>query len=97
MRNGNQAEHPQNPAQKEGIGFPILRGASLISLLDHTLYTATWIGSVYLSCWPEKLDIRSIKYLLRMDVIRAKTPAMVRTEFWSRLLAYNLILAKMLQ
>ena len=32
-----------------------------------------------------------------MDVLRAKTPEMVRTEFWSCLLAYNLIRAKMPQ
>ncbi len=28
----NQAEYPQNPAQKEGLGFPILRCVSLISM-----------------------------------------------------------------
>ena len=32
-----------------------------------------------------------------MDVLRAKTPEMVRTELWSCLLAYNLIRLKMLQ
>ena len=32
-----------------------------------------------------------------MDVVRAKTPAMVQTEIWSCLLAYNLIRMKMLQ
>ena len=44
-----------------------------------------------------ELDIRSIKCSLNMDIIRAKTPAMVRTEIWSCLLAYNLIRMKMLQ
>lgn len=28
----NQAEYPQNPAQQEGIGFPIVRGVCMISL-----------------------------------------------------------------
>ena len=32
-----------------------------------------------------------------MDIIRAKTPAMIKTEIWSCLLAYNLIRLKMLQ
>jgi len=49
------------------------------------------------ACWLVELDIRSIKCSLGMDVIRGKTPEMVRTEFWSCLLAYNLIRAKMLQ
>jgi len=28
----NQAEDPQNPSQKDGLGFPILRFVSLISM-----------------------------------------------------------------
>jgi putative transposase len=32
-----------------------------------------------------------------MDVLLAKSPAMVRTELWSCLLAYNLLRIKMLQ
>ena len=38
-----------------------------------------------------------IKCSLGMDILRAKTPAMVHTELWSCLLAYNLIRLKMLQ
>ena len=44
-----------------------------------------------------ELDIRAIKCSLGMDIVRAKTPAMVKTEIWSCLLAYNLIRMKMLQ
>ena len=47
--------------------------------------------------WSVELDIRSIKCSLGMDALRAKTPERVRAEFWSCLLAYNLIRAKMLQ
>ena len=50
-----------------------------------------WIASVYRSRWLVELDIRSIKCSLDMDVVRAKTPTMVKTEIWSCLLAYNLI------
>jgi hypothetical protein len=67
------------------------------TLLDHRLFTRPWISSVYRSRWLVELDIRSIKCSLGMDLIRAKTPEMVRTEIWSCLLAYNLIRAKMLQ
>ena len=67
------------------------------TMLDHKLSTAAWIGSVYRSRWLVELDIRSIKCSLGIDVLRAKTPEMVRTELWSCLLAYNLIRAKMLQ
>jgi hypothetical protein len=37
------------------------------------------------------LDFRSIKDVLKMDVLRCKTPEMVRKEIGMHLLAYNLI------
>jgi hypothetical protein len=37
------------------------------------------------------LDIRSLKVAMRMDVLRCKTVAMVRKEFWAHLLAYDLV------
>ena len=33
----NQTEFPQNTAQKEGLGFPIIRGVSLISMVTGLL------------------------------------------------------------
>ncbi|MCH7813697.1 MAG: IS4 family transposase, partial [Planctomycetes bacterium] len=44
-----------------------------------------------------ELDIRAIKITLGMDVLRCKTPQMVRKEIWTCLLAYNLIRQIMLQ
>ncbi len=67
------------------------------TIIDHRVYTGTWIGSVYQSRWWVELDICSIKCSLGMDILRAKTPPMVRTELWSCLLAYNLTRMKMLQ
>ena len=59
------------------------------TIMDRKVYSAAWIGSVYQSRWVVELDIRSIKCSLGMDVLRAKTPEMVRIELWSCLLAYN--------
>ncbi len=67
------------------------------TMLDHKARTGSWIASVYRSRWMVELDIRAIKCSLGMDILRAKTPEMVRTELWSCLLAYNLIRLKMLQ
>ena len=44
-----------------------------------------------------RLDIRTIKITLDMDVLRCKTPAMVRREVWTHLLAYNMIRRCILQ
>jgi hypothetical protein len=49
------------------------------------------ISNLYWRRWNCELDIRSIKYSLHMDVLRCKTPEMVRKEIWCHLLAYNLL------
>jgi hypothetical protein len=49
------------------------------------------IGELYERRWDGEVDIRSIKSTMRMDVLRCKTPEMVRKEIWAHLLAYNLL------
>jgi hypothetical protein len=49
------------------------------------------IGGLYERRWEGELDIRSIKSVMKMDVLRCKTPEMVRKEIWAHLLAYNLL------
>ena len=44
-----------------------------------------------------ELDIRTLKITLGLDVLRCKSPEMVRREIWTGLLAYNLIRQAMLQ
>ncbi len=67
------------------------------TLLDHKLYDARWLAGIYRGRWRVELDIRAIKVTLGMDILRGKTPEMVRTELWSCLLVYNLIRQSMLQ
>lgn len=66
-------------------------------MTDGEQYCGDWIRAIYESRWLVELDIRAIKCSLNMNILRAKTPEMVRTELWSCLLAYNLIRLKMLQ
>jgi hypothetical protein len=49
------------------------------------------IGGLYERRWAGEVDIRSIKSTMRMDILRCKTPEMVRKEIWAHLLAYNLL------
>jgi hypothetical protein len=44
-----------------------------------------------------ELDLRSLKRTLQMDVLRCKTPELVRKEIWTHILAYNLIRTIMAQ
>lgn len=48
-------------------------------------------GDLYHQRWHGEVDIRSIKCTMQMDILRCKTPGMVRKEIWIHLLAYNLM------
>ena len=61
------------------------------TLVDPNEYSARAIAELYGYRWNVELDIRQIKQTLNLDHLRCKTPAMVRKEFWTTLLAYNLI------
>ena len=61
------------------------------TLLDATKYPASALGDLFRQRWHAELDIRSIKTTMRMEMLRTKTPDMVRKEVGMHLLAYNLI------
>jgi hypothetical protein len=49
------------------------------------------IGDLFERRWSGEVDIRSIKSVMQMDVLRCKSPEMVHKEIWAHLLAYNLL------
>ena len=53
------------------------------------------IGWLYTQRWHIELDFRAIKCVMQMDILRCKTPDMVRKEIAAHLLGYNLIRAVM--
>jgi hypothetical protein len=61
------------------------------TLLDAAVYTKEDVANLYLQRWNIELDLRSIKDVMQMDILRCKTPEMVEKEIWMHLLAYNLI------
>jgi hypothetical protein len=63
------------------------------TLLDPIIYTQNSLSLLYRQRWHAELDLRSIKVVLGMDVLRCKTPEMVRKEIWMTLLGYNVIRA----
>lgn len=60
------------------------------TLVDPGAYAKEEIAALYRVRWQVELDLRSIKTHMRMDILRCKTPAMVRKEIWAHFLAYNL-------
>jgi hypothetical protein len=67
------------------------------TLLDMQVYSKQELAIAYRCRWHAELDLRSIKQVMQMDVLRCKSPTMVRKEIWMHLLAYNLIRKLMAQ
>jgi hypothetical protein len=78
-------------------GFRTRRLVVATTLLDAGAYPAAALAQLYRARWHAELDLRSLKVTLGMDVLRCKSPGLVRTEFWMHLLAYNLIRGVMAQ
>lgn len=72
-------------------GFRTRRFVVVTSLLDPVAYPAEELAGLYRARWHAELDIRSIKSVMKMDVLRCKTPEMVRKEIWAHALVYNLV------
>lgn len=79
---------------------PGFRTKSLIvvtTLLDPQEFTRSDLAQLYRARWHQELDLRSIKVTLQMDILRCKSPELVRKEIWTHVLAYNLIRTVMAQ
>jgi hypothetical protein len=76
-------------------GFRTRSLVVVTTLVDPATVTAADLAELYRARWHAELDLRSLKVTLGMDVLRCKTPAMVRKEIWAHLIAYNLIRAVM--
>jgi putative transposase len=65
------------------------------TLMDAQIYTKKDLADLYRRRWDAELHLRSIKVVLGLDVLRCKTPEMVRKEIRMGLLGYNVIRAVM--
>jgi hypothetical protein len=72
-------------------GFRCRHMHIVTTLLDAQLYRKEELATAFRCRWHAELDLRSIKQVMQMDVLRCKSPSMVRKEIWMHLLAYNLI------
>ena len=81
----------------EQPGFRVDNVVLVTTMLDATMYTKDELADLYLQRWNVELDLRAIKDVLQMDVLRCKSPEMVEKEIWMHLLAYNLIRGVMAQ
>jgi hypothetical protein len=78
-------------------GFRTQSVVVVTTLVDDEEFTREDLADLYRQRWHAELDLRSIKSTMCLDVLRCKTPEMVRTELWMGLLAYNLVRHSLLQ
>src|SRR6516165_10240372 len=78
-------------------GFRVKTIIVATTLLDADEFTKDDLAQLYRARWNAELDLRSLKRTLQMDVLRCKTPELVRKELWTHVLAYNLIRTIMAQ
>jgi hypothetical protein len=67
------------------------------TLLDPHEFPKEDLAQLYRARWHSELDLRSLKQTLQMDILRCRTPELVRKELWAHVLAYNLIRTVMAQ
>jgi hypothetical protein len=61
------------------------------TLTDRRTYKAKELGGLFRQRWHAELDLRSLKTHMHMEMLRTKSPELVRKEVATHLLAYNLI------
>lgn len=79
---------------KVTVGYPGFRTESfyiVTTLLDAQSYRAEDLAELYYQRWRVELFFRDIKTTMGMDILRCKTPDMIRKEILMHFIAYNCI------
>lgn len=79
------------------VGFRTKTLVIATTLLDAVEFTKSDLVQLYRARWNAELDLRSLKQTLQMNMLRCKTPDLVRKELWTHILAYNLVRTIMAQ
>jgi hypothetical protein len=72
-------------------GFRVQRYVLLTTLIDPEAWPVEKLGQLYFKRWAVELFFRDIKISMGMDVLRCKSPQMVRKEIVMHAIAYNCI------
>ena len=78
-------------------GFRVNTFHIITTLLDAEEYPASELAELYLQRWDVELFFRDIKTTMGMDILRCKTPDMVRKEILMHLIVYNCIRCLMVE
>ena len=88
------ADLPETVTVRE---FAVNGRAYVTTLLNAKCYHKQELAMLYRQRWKVELDFRSIKTNMGMEMLRCKTPDMVKKEIAIHLLAYNIIRGNLAQ
>ena len=78
-------------------GFRTQTYVVVTTLLDPVRYPSSALAELYFLRWSIELRFRDLKCSLGLDVLRCKSPDMIRKELWMQVIAHNLLRALMLK
>ena len=96
-KNMDTAVYDQLPEELVIRAIKTKKRTIVTTLIDSIKYPRSEISGLYLMRWQIELDFKSIKTLMKMDILRCKSPDMVRKEIYVHLIVYNLIRALMVE
>jgi hypothetical protein len=70
-------------------GFRTRTLVLVTTLLDPVAYPLEALAELYLQRWGVELHFRELKTLMRLDVLRCRSPQMIRKELLMHWMAYN--------
>jgi hypothetical protein len=74
-----------------------IKTLTLVSTILDPAISDAELAQLYKQRWNCEVDLRSIKCSMQLDVLRGKTPEMIRKEIYCHVLAYNLLRGVMLE
>ena len=92
-----QEIYAQMPEELTVRESKVARWVLVSTLLDPRQVSKQELNWLYVQRWHIELDLRAIKVVMGMEILRCKSPQMVQKEIGAFFLAYNLIRAAMAQ
>lgn len=87
----SEEEYQQYPGQIRIREFKVNGKIYVTTFLDSKKFTKQELASLYRMRWLCEINLRSIKTIMKMEMLSCKTPDMVRKEIGMHFLAYNVI------
>ena len=92
-----EALYRQLPETLQIREFRTGRRVLVTTLIDAPQASVQALSALYQTRWHGELDLRAIKQVLGMDILRCQSPEMVEKEIAVHLLAYNLLRALLVE